>query len=149
MSFSPSAQALAQFLRALRTGEKSFQQRAQVESRSPNEYWQTAARLDLIEHLSRLAGVFAGRDVAVWCYAIEQMMRSAFSFEGGGLGCSDVEFAVHRDGIAVHNLDTEALRQRQRKSRLAAGCRPKHDHQQRFGLHRSHRQRMLQRMACQ
>ena len=108
-----------------------------------------AASFDLIEHLPRLACIFAGRDVAGGRDAIEQVMRDAGSFGSGGLGRPDVELAVHGDGIAIHDLATEALGKRQRKRRLPAGRWAQHDHQQRFRLRRSHRQRTLQWMTCQ
>ena len=76
------AQSLAQLFRALRAGEKSFEQGAQVQSGSAHDDRQMAARLDLLEHLPRLARIFAGRDVVRGLDAIEQMMRGAGSFGG-------------------------------------------------------------------
>ena len=103
-----------------------------------------ATRFDLIKHLPRLAGIFAGSDMAGGGDAIEQVMRSTGSFGGGRLGGPKIKLAVHGDGIAIHDLAVEALRKRQRKRGLAAGGGTEHHHQQRFRLHRSHRQRTLQ-----
>ena len=69
------SQALSQFFGALRAGEKSFEQGAEVESGSAHQNRQMAAHFDLIKHLPRLAGIFAGRDMARGRDAIEQVMR--------------------------------------------------------------------------
>ncbi len=79
-AFHSFAQSPAQFFRPLRAGKKSFEQGAQVESGSSHKDGQMAARFDLLQHLPRLAGVFAGCDVVGGYDAIEQMMRSSGKF---------------------------------------------------------------------
>ena len=103
-----------------------------------------SARFDLFEHLPRLPGIFTGSNVAGGRDAIEQMMRRARQFRRCGFRGPDVKLAVHRNRIAIHDLAVKALGKSQRKRGLSAGCRAQHNHQQRFRLHRRHRQRTLQ-----
>src|SRR5207302_10834600 len=100
----PLAQSFAQFFGTLRAGKESFEQRAQVQSGSSHYDRQMAVRFDLLKHLPRLAGVFAGCDVAGGRGTIDQVMWDAVSLESGRLGRADVEPAVHGDRIAVHDL---------------------------------------------
>src|ERR1700683_385796 len=74
------SQPLPQFFRALRAGEKSFEQGAQVESGSSHQDRQVSPRFDLVKHLPRLAGVVAGSDMAGGRDAIEQVMPSTGPF---------------------------------------------------------------------
>jgi hypothetical protein len=99
---------------------------------------------DFLEHLPRMARVFAGCDVAGWCNVIEQMMRGTGSFGGSGLGGPDVKLAVHGDGIAVHDLAIESLCKHDGNRGLPTSRGTDHNHEQRFRLRRSHCQRMLQ-----
>ena len=79
-------QSLAQFFPALRSGEKSFQQRPQVKSGSTHKNRQASPGFDLIERLPPLAGIITGGHVAVRGNAIEQVMGRASAFESRGLG---------------------------------------------------------------
>src|ERR1035438_10195741 len=130
------AQSLAQLFRTLRAWKKSLQQGAQIESRSADDDGQMMARLNLLDHLPRLARIFAGRDVASWRYVIEQMMGGAGSFGGSGLGGADIKLAVHGDRIAVHDLAMEMFCERQGKCGLPTGRGTNHNHEQRFRRHR-------------
>jgi hypothetical protein len=42
--------------------------------------------------------------------AIEEVMRHSRSFGSGGFGRPYLKLAVHRDGIAIHNLTAKLLR---------------------------------------
>ena len=68
-----------------------------------------SARFDLFQYLPRLAGIFTGGDVAGGRDAIEKMMRGAGALGRSGLGGSEIELAVHRDRIAVHDLAAKAF----------------------------------------
>src|ERR1700688_3953859 len=65
------AQALAQFLRTLRTWKKSFQKRAQVQSNASNHDGQVAPLVDFPQHLPCLAGIFSSGHVLGGINAIE------------------------------------------------------------------------------
>jgi hypothetical protein len=69
--------------------------------------------------LSRQTRILAGGDVSRGIDKIEQMMRYASSLGGGWLRRSNLEFAVHGDGIAIDHFAMKALREGDSKSRLS------------------------------
>jgi hypothetical protein len=60
------------------------------------------------------------------------MVRHAAAFFGGRLGGSDLEVAVHRDGITVDDFTVKPLGDPQGKCRLAAARGAKNHNQQWF-----------------
>ena len=134
MSRCAISQAFAQVFRALRSGEKAFEQRAQIESGASDDDGQMAARLDRPD-LPRLASIFAGRHVARGRDEIEKMVRRPCAFDASGLGRADIELAVQGDRIAVDDLALKAARQaratepssrwlsgRERRASSGSGC---------------------------
>jgi len=143
------AQSLAQFFRALRAREQSFEQSSQVEPSPTHENRQMFSLFDFCKDLPRLTSVLAGCDGLGRRNVIQQVMLNLGSFRGGRFGGAKVEVAIHGDGIAIHDFAVKALRKRQGQSSLSAGRGAEHDHEHRLGLRPSCRQRTLQWMACQ
>jgi hypothetical protein len=101
-------------------------------------------RTDFPHHLPCLARIFAGRDVSSRIHHIEQMVRNTLALLERGLGRANFKLAIHRDRIAIHDLATKTLGQRQRQSRLPAARWAEHRQQQRLsprglGKHAIHR----------
>ena len=131
--FCALTQPLAQFLGTLRAGKQAFQQRAQIQASPSDHDRQSSPRLDLLQHLAGLAGVFAGGDVAGRIHKIEQMMRDAGALGSRGFRGSNLKLAIHGDRIAVHDFAVKAFSQRQRKCSLTASRRTEHHNQQGLG----------------
>ena len=108
-----------------------------------------SALFDLFKHLPRLARILAGSDVVRGSNAIDQVMRCTGSLGCGWFRGPNIKLAVHGDRIAIHDLAIEALRKCQGKRGLPASRWAEHNQEQRIKLRRSHRQRMLQCIACQ
>src|ERR1700690_82638 len=124
ISFDPLTQPVAQFFRTLRTGEKTVQQGAKIESGAANHNGQVSSRLDFRQRLSCQTRILAGGDVAGGIDNVEQMMRGMGALGSVWLGGADLEFAIGGDRIAVHDLAVKARRQRKKKRRLPATRRP-------------------------
>jgi len=73
-----------------------------------------SARFNLIERLACLTRVLSSGYELSRRNAINQVMRRTCPFGNGGFSSPDIEFAVHRDRIAVHDLAVKAFGERQR-----------------------------------
>ena len=124
---------MAQLFRALRAGEESFQQSAQVQSGATDHDGQVISKVDLRKHLARLASIFARGDVLSGIENIEKMVGRARARGGAGLGRTDIKLPHHCDRIAVDNLALELLSERERQRGLPAGGWTEDHQQERFG----------------
>src|SRR5438270_10509448 len=93
-----------------------------------------SAGVDLRDHFPRLAGIFAGGDVMDWVHEIQEMMRNSRPLGRARFGSADFKLAIGGNGIAVHNLAGEPLRESQRQSCLSAPRGTEHDHKQSLAL---------------
>ena len=123
------SQTLAQLFRTLRPGEKSIEKGPQVEASASDHDGRVAALLDLLERLARLTRILSRSDVGGRLNDVEQMMRGAGTFFAAGLRSADLEFAIHRDRVAIDDFALKTLREGERKSRLAAGGGTENDDQ--------------------
>ena|ERR1700746_2840689 len=144
--FRALAQTVAQILRALGARKQSIQERAQVETGSPDDDGNAFPRLDFGQHGPRLPRVLSGRDVVSGVCDIEKMMRRARAFFGARLRSADFKVAIERDRIAADDFPAEVFRENKGQGSLATRSGPKHNDQQRVVLYA---QRQLQWIACQ
>src|SRR5512146_1862972 len=82
-------------------------------------------------------------------------MRNLFPLNPIRLGCPDLEFAIDRDRLAIHDLAAKLARKVERQRGLSAGSGPKNHDQRRIrphrapqGMNRPHRTRMMTRMIA-
>src|SRR5205807_1802068 len=80
--FNARAQPLAQFFRALRNVRKTFEQRAQIQSRAGSEYWQPFPLPQTVQHGQRQLAVSARGRFFLRAKNIQQVMRNAAAFGG-------------------------------------------------------------------
>lgn len=102
------------------------------------------AGMNFLQDRPRDSGILACRNLARRIDKIEKMMRGPGPLLRTRFGRPHLKLPVHRDGIAVDDLASKSLRQRQRQCCFPAGGWTENDHQQRlFGC--AHRvQRMFQ-----
>jgi hypothetical protein len=132
---------------ALRGGEKSFEESAQIEAGASGDDGKIFSARDFAENLARLAGIFSGGDFGAGVGAVEEVMRNFGALGSGGLGCADFKLAVHGDRVAVDDFSVKAAGDGEREGRLAAGSGAEHDYDERVamsqfqrGLHGMYRQ---------
>ena len=129
------AQSVAQLFGPLRTGKKSFEQRAKIESGSSADDGQVfLTQYYLAQNPPRLASIFSGANIGERIHAIQQVMRNFRALRRTGLGRADFKFAVHRNRVAVDDFTVEAARDGQRQSCLSACRGTKHDDDERFAI---------------
>ena len=107
--FYALTQPFAQFFRTLGTGKETIQQSAKIEPSTSNHNRQVPTGFNFGKSLPRQTRILARGNVACGVYKIEQMMRNAGSLGGAWFRGTDLEFAIHRDRIAIHHLATKAL----------------------------------------
>ena len=70
------AKAFAQFFRALRPGEETFQQSSQIKTGSPNNDGKSLASCNFLNGRSRLTGILTRSEGLVRLSDIEEMVRT-------------------------------------------------------------------------
>src|SRR5271157_700042 len=98
------AQAVTKFVGALRAGEQTFEQGAQVKAGAAYHDWKTPPSCDLGQRRTRLARVLASRKGPAGLGDIDQVMRNAGPIVAWRLGSADFEVAIHSNRIATNNL---------------------------------------------
>src|SRR5579871_2612059 len=124
----PFSQAGTKFFRPSWPREEPVQQSTQVEPGPSDNDRQAIAAPNACQFHSCTARILARRHLLQRIYEIEQMMGGAGTLIRSRFGCADIEVAIHRDGIAVHNLATKSFGENKGKRSLPAPRRPQnHD----------------------
>ena len=136
--FCLRAELGAQWLVALRGGEQTIQQRAQIQAGAATYDRQAAALRDAGDGFAGQAAVVARGAGLVRIGDVDEVVRHALALVQRGLGGADLHAAIDGDGVATDDLAGELLCQRQRECGLAAGRRTGDDDQRREIYQRRH-----------
>jgi hypothetical protein len=93
MLFHAGPEPRAQFLRALRNVRKTFEQRAQIQSRADGEYRQSFPLPEIFQNAHGPLSVAPRGCVILWAKNVNQMMRNAAAFEGARFCGANVKTA--------------------------------------------------------
>ncbi len=121
--FHARAQALAQFFRALRNVRKTFEQRAQIQSRADGEYGQPFPLPETVEHGQRQLAISARGGFFLRAKNIHQVMRNAAALRGAGFCGANIKAAIELRRIAGHHFSAKLLRESYAERRLSRSRR--------------------------
>src|SRR3981081_2113931 len=104
MFLDARAQALAPFLRAMRTVRATLKQRAPIQSRADGEYRQAFAFAQVFQNLQSQLAVAPRSCIVFWPKNIDQVMRNAAAFGQAGFSSTNVKAAIELRRIAGDNF---------------------------------------------
>ncbi len=129
-----SGQPRAELFISPRPGREAFDERPKIETGSAGYHRKTAAFGDLAENRTGGARIIAGVENLIRVQRVDQEMRDAAPLRFRGLGRSNVETAVHLDGIAVDDFAGETGRDAERQSAFARPGGADDGHERRSSL---------------
>jgi hypothetical protein len=107
------AKALAESFIAGRAVEEAFEHSSEVEASAAADDGKVSAGSDLMGCAARQASVLACGEIGVRGNYVDQVVRHTGAFIAGGLGGTDLEFAINGYGVATDDLSAKALGQRE------------------------------------
>jgi hypothetical protein len=111
MALGKLIKSMPQLFRALRSLEESFQQRPQIETRSPDHKRDLPPGFDLLQQLTPGCHEITGCEYLVRQKEIQEMMRDSSLFSHGSFGGANIEIAINLDGVAIDDFSVELTRQ--------------------------------------
>ena len=130
------SQALAKFLRPLRTGKQAPPaERADKSPVPPTTMGSFPRVLISLQSSAGVSCILSRGDVIRWFDEIQKMVWNHPPFFMARLGRADFKFTVHRNRIAINDLALKTLSDSNRQCGLAASRRTKYYNQQRIRWH--------------